>query len=512
MFLDTVRKIRDAALSALPVLVVVVVLYILEKSGLGLTNLGDMSFFLFLISVVIMIFGMYLFTMGADTAMSKMGEYVGASITKKQSVGFLIVILFLFGVFVTVAEPDLGVFAAQVYPDGNQLLIKWLLIISVSVGVGSMLVIGAVRILMQKNLKLWLIAFYGLLFAIACIIDYAKIPMSFDSGGVTTGPITVPFILALGVGIATSRGGKSNSDSFGLVAFCSVGPIITVMIFSLVFKTDSEYVFGGNPVIDDLFSPLLHSFLNSLKDVTLSLVPIIIFFLIYNFLFLKLSKNVLAKIGFGVLFTFLGLVLFLTAVEAGFMPIGTKLGMDLQTNQGLLIGIGAVLGVAAVFAEPAVAVLTSQIESVSDGAVSKTAVVIALAVGNGLAIALSLLRMVTGFSLLYVLVPGYILAFFLTFLVPDIYSAIAFDSGGVVSGPMNSTFILPFAIGACYMFYGETTEKIMTHSFGTIALVALMPLISIQMLGLTATIRSGFRFYVARRRVKTEHDNQIIHF
>ena len=513
MFLDSLKKIRDSFLAALPVLVVVSVLFILEKCNVGVTNLGDMSFFLFLISTGVMVIGMYLFTMGAESSMSKMGEYVGSSLTKRQSIWILVLILFLFGAFVTVAEPDLAVFAAQVFPDANQILVKWLLIISISVGVGSFVVVGALRIIFQKNLKLWLIAFYGLLFAVACIVDYRYVPLSFDSGGVTTGPLTVPFILALGMGIATSRGGKSNSDSFGLVAFASVGPIITVMIFSLIFKSNVVYQFVVPSEVDNLFTPLLKSFLHSLLDVTYSIIPIVLFFLIYNFIFLRLPLKNLARMGIGVLLTYIGLVFFLTAVSSGFMTIGTKLGMDLASNIGLLIGIGAVLGIAAVFAEPAVQVLTSQVEDVSDGAISKSSVMIALAIGNGIAIGLSLLRMTLDFSLLYIVVPGYIIAFLLTFLVPDIYSAIAFDSGGVASGPMNSTFLLPYSIGACYVFYGELApEKIITNSFGTISLVALMPLISIQFLGFSASIRKAFRFYITRRRIRVETDDQIIHF
>lgn len=514
MVIAALKKLKDSLFSVLPVLAVVLLLHFTKVSPFENNEL-----IIFGISVVLVVIGMWLFNIGAESSMHEMGELVGSTVTKRRSIFMLVLIFFLFGIFITIAEPDLSVLAEQV-PG----LPSWVLIVSIGIGVGIFLVIASFRILFQKSLKLWLLAFYGLMFALCCLVDYSYIPLSLDSGGVTTGPITVPFILAVGVGLASSRAGnKSDADSFGLVAFSSIGPILVVLILS-IFLRNSTLVYdvsgfeGSGLAENSIFKPFLHAFTGrdgSLLKVAISLLPVLAFFIVYELLFIKLSLRKLLGLLLGVLFVYVGLVLFLAAVEAGFLPIGQKLGQNLAGKESpiWLILVGAVLGLVAVFAEPAVHVLTNQVEQVSEGAVKKVAVLLCIALGNAVAIAISMLRVFYGFNLFYIVVPGYFLAFFLSFLVPDIYSAIAFDSGGVVSGPMNSTFILPFAIGACYVLNSESAaSKIMTDAFGTIAVVALMPLIMLQALGLTASIKEYNARRVALNRIKEEFDDQIIHF
>ena len=526
MFVASLVKLKESFLSTLPVIAVVLLLNFIPAIGFDLTINQLVAF---IISSVLVILGMWLFNVGAETSMHKMGELVGSSLTKKQSMVLIVIIFFLFGLFITVAEPDLSVLAAQV-PSVPRLL----LIGMIGLGVGIFIVIGALRILFQKSLKVWLLGFYGLMFGMCLLIDKSYIPLSLDSGGVTTGPITVPFILAVGVGIATSRGGnKSTSDSFGLVAFASIGPILMVLILALVFRGNLSYTFEKFPLIDPdasgylgdafdiqkiangfVYSMLPHgSDFGSILSVTISLSPVLLFFIIYELIFIKLPGRTVFSIVFGVIIAYLGLVLFMTAVSTGFMAVGQKLGLELaEGDLWLLLVVAAFLGIAAVFAEPAVHVLTHQMEEVSDGAVNRIFVLIMLALGNGIAIVLSILRIYYGinFELLYIVVPGYILAFALSFAVPDIYTAMAFDSGGVVSGPMNTTFILPFAIGACYSLWGN--DLIMSNAFGTIALVAMMPLIMIQLIGLSASIKIRAQYRLARHRIREEFDDQIIHF
>ena len=525
MFIGSLRKLIESLLSTLPVVVAVLLLNFVPGVGFDLTI---NQLIIFGISALMVVVGMWLFNLGADTSMKKMGELVGSSLTRRQSMFILVLIFFLFGLFITVAEPDLSVLANQV-----PAIPKLLLISAIGVGVGIFVVIGALRILFKKNLKVWLLGFYGLMFALCLLVDHSYIPLSLDSGGVTTGPITVPFILAVGVGIATSRAGnKTTTDSFGLVAFSSIGPILMVLILALCFRGNLTYSFEINQLIDPnssansahfdgmlvgntfLKTLLPHgSEFGSLLSVTVSISPILLFFIIYELIFIKLTFKTMRKIINGVLVAYIGLIMFMTAVEAGFLPIGQKLGLELSKGElWVLLLVGGFLGVAAVFAEPAVHILTDQIEDASDGAVSRTTVILLLAVGNGIAIVLSLLRIYYGedFSILYLVVPGYILAFALSFAVPDIYTAIAFDSGGVVSGPMNTTFILPFAIGACYSIWGN--DLIMTNAFGTIALVALMPLIMIQSIGLSASLKIRAQYRIARNRIREEFDDQIIHF
>lgn len=525
MFLASLIKLKESFLSTLPVLAVVLLLHFIPGVGFDLTI---NQLVVFSISAFLVVIGMWLFNVGAETSMHKMGELVGSSLTKKQNMALLIIIFFLFGVFITLAEPDLTVLAGQVPSIPKELLIGM-----VGLGVGVFVVIGALRILFQKSLKIWLLGFYGLMFALCLLIDRSYIPLSLDSGGVTTGPITVPFILAVGVGIATSRAGnKSTSDSFGLVAFASIGPILMVLILALIFRGNLSYTFEMSPLIDptaegyveefnllSIWNGFVYAMLphgneyGSILSVSISLSPVLLFFIIYELIFIKLPARKVWSIVFGVVVAYLGLVLFMTAVSAGFLPIGQKLGLELaQGELWMLVLVGAFLGIAAVFAEPAVHVLTNQMEEISDGAVNRVTVLLALALGNGIAITLSVLRIYFGieFSLLYIVVPGYVLAFALSFAVPDIYTAMAFDSGGVVSGPMNTTFILPFAIGACFSMHGN--DLIMTNAFGTIAVVAMMPLIMIQLIGLSATIKTRAQYRIARNRIREEFDDQIIHF
>ena len=516
--LEILKKLKTSFLAVLPVVTVVLVLHFTKASVFTGSELV-----VFLISSTFVIIGMCLFNIGAESSMQKMGQFIGSTVTKKRSIGFLILVFFLFGLFITIAEPDLAVLAQQATKDAGSQIV---LMVFVGIGVGVFLVIGALRILFQRPLKIWLLAFYGLMFALCCLIDqghYALIPLSLDSGGVTTGPITVPFILSLGLGIASSRAGnKQDEDSFGLVAFCSIGPILVVLILSMLLRNFSttydvgvlEKSFIGSNVVDPFITNLV-GLNGSLFKVTISLLPILIFFLVYNFLYIKLPRRKLGGLMLGVLFVYVGLILFLTAVEAGFLPIGQKLGINVaKTNINVLVLVGAVLGLTAVLAEPAVHVLTNQIETISEGSVNRYAVFVAIAAGNALAIALAMLRVKFGFNLFYIIVPGYTLAFFISFLVPDIYSAISFDAGGVVSGPMNSTFILPFAIGACYAINGSeiASNAIMTDAFGTIGIVALMPLLMIQIIGLSGTIRIASERKIARRRTTATYDNQIIHF
>lgn len=514
MRIDNLKKLGTAFFSALPVIVTVLVLYFAK-----ILTIEGSEMIVFAISTVLVVLGMFLFNAGAEQSLSKMGAIVGSSVTKKGKIIYLVIIFFLFGLFITLAEPDLTVLADQVNIN------TYVLIISIGIGVGIFCVIGAIRILMQKSLKVWLLAFYGMMFALACIVPNSLIPLSFDSGGVTTGPITVPFILALGVGLAATRGGRNSSaDSFGLVAFSSIGPIITVMILSIIIRSSSPYEVQATESVN-----VWESFRNvwlprtivvgdqkvfsmgTMLHVLISFLPIVVFFFVYEMIFVKLPKKNLSRLMIGSINVFAGLVFFMTAVNAGFMPIGRLLGEQIADKAWLLVLVGSFLGLGAALAEPAVHVLTDQIETISDGTISKYSVLLALVIGNGIAIALAMLRiLVPGVELLYILVPGYIFVFLLSFAVPNMYTGIAFDSGGVISGPMNTTFILPFAISACVALNGS--EKVMTTAFGTVALVALMPLASIQLLGLIAEIKKHRRMRFARDRIREEFDEQIIHF
>ena len=495
-------KIKEALFSVLPVTLIVILL--------DFTPLVDLSFreiIIFTVSALFLILGIGFFTLGADVAMTPMGEHVGVGLTKTKNLKLLLITCFALGVLITIAEPDLTVLADQV---GSKLII-----IFVGLGVGLFLILSVLKIGFKVDLGGMLVYFYMVLFALALVIvtvnaeNLVMLPLSFDSGGVTTGPITVPFIMALGVGIATTIGGKNASEnSFGLVAMCSVGPILAVLLLSLISGGDvSAPAVDSYAFADDILGAVWHTLVSTAKDVLLALGLVVAVFFVINFIFLQLPKTRLLQISVGVVITYVGLVVFLTSVHVGFMPVGFKMGKELASSSHPALIIAAfVLGLVVVLAEPAVHVLNKQVEEITDGTVSKRAMLIALSVGVGLSICLSVVRIIFGFSVLYYLIPGYLISLGLSFFVPKIYTAIAFDSGGVASGPLTSTFILPFAIGACVAMGGN----ILSDAFGIVAMVAMTPLITIQMLGFTAISKKRFGEKLAMRRILDEDDDHII--
>jgi hypothetical protein len=500
-------KLKESAISVFPVTLIV---FLLNLSPL--VNFSWDELLIFLASAAVLIVGMGFFNLGADIAMTPMGEQVGSGLSKSRNIGLLLAVCFVMGVFITVAEPDLTVLAEQV----SEVMNGSLLVVTVGLGVGLFLVLAILKILFKKPLSSLLMFFYMLLFALAAIIavreNAAFLPLGFDSGGVTTGPITVPFIMALGVGVATTLGGKdAGENSFGLVAMCSIGPILAVMALGLSVKGEITYQLPDYSMGAHLGDAFLSTVLGVVEEVALALGLVVVFFLLIQIIFLKLPARRLIPIAIGIGYTFLGLVLFLSSVTVGFMPIGFKMGNQLASgNPWLLVAMGFVLGLVVVLAEPAVHVLNKQVEGITNGSVSKKSMMIALSAGVGISIALSMVRIIFDFSILYYLVPGYFLSLGLSFFVPKLYTAIAFDSGGVASGPLTSTFILPFAIGACVSVQG--VNSVMADAFGIVAMVAMTPLITIQLLGFRAIVASKVREEIAMRRILDADDEQIIQF
>ena len=500
-------KILEALVSALPITAIVYILSLTPLFSLSVTELVT-----FTVGAVMLVLGIGLFSMGADLAMTPMGTHVGAGLSRQRKLGLLLGVCFVLGMLITIAEPDLQVLANQVSAVMNGTL----LIYTVGLGVGAFLVVAIMKIVFQKSLSHILMLFYMLLFALALLLvvngNEPLLPMAFDSGGVTTGPITVPFIMALGVGISNVLGDRrSKENSFGLVALCSVGPILAVLVLGIFSRNDLTYAVPDYTVSEDILHSYLHTMGHTCKEVALALGLIVVFFLICQVLFLKLSSRQLARIAVGVVFTYIGLVIFLTGVNVGFMPIGYKLGQELSAlNDTFLILFGIVTGVLVVLAEPAIHVLNAQVEDVTGGLVSKRSMMLGLCIGVGAAIGLSMVRIVYDFSLVYYIIPGYFISLALSLFVPPVYSAIAFDSGGVASGPMTSGFILPFAVGACVSLQGS--EAVLRDAFGVVALVAMAPLITIQLLGFRGIIAERRAEKRAMKRILDADDQQIINF
>lgn len=500
-------KIREALISVLPVAIIVLILYFTP-----FVNLTPNELLVFIVTTLLLILGIALFNLGSDLAMIPMGRSIGSGLIKRKNIGLLVAVFFLFGVFITIAEPDTAVLAELV----RAVIDKTFLVIMIGVGLGLFLVVGLFKMVFKRPFSMIITFFYLMMFAFVALVlvngDASFLPLSFDSGGVTTGLITVPFVMALGVGVSMTIGGRNaEENSFGLIAFSLVGPVLIVLLIGAFIKDPIPYELADYSIASNWGQNLLENLWRTAKESLLALVLIAACFFIINFAFLKIAKDKIIRIIIGIVYTFIGLVLFLTAINVGYLPIGNKLGMDLA-NQGsaFLIICGFIIGFAVVLAEPAVHVLNQQVEEITNGRISKLEMMMGLSIGIGLSVGLSMLRIAFDFSILYYIIPGYILALALSFFVPPIYTSIAFDSGAVASGPLSVCFILPLAIGACVVLQGEA--KVMSDAFGIVAMVAMTPPITIQLLGFRSVLATKVRERLSLRRVLSADDKQIIKF
>lgn len=476
------EKIRESAVSVLPIVVIVLLLC------LTVAPVSADLLLCFLIGALFVTAGMGLFSLGAEASMTPIGNRIGTALTKTRNLPLILVVSFMLGFAVTIAEPDLQVLAETVPHINNTVLL-----VTVGLGVGFFLAVCMLRIVTGVHLRWLLIAFYGIVFLLAAFAAPDFLSVAFDSGGVTTGPMTVPFILALGVGVSYIRSdARAEADSFGLVALCSIGPILAVLILSFFYTESSgtqELVTAAFPDTAAIGAAYLQGLPKYLGEMAVALLPIVGIFIIFQLLTLRMPRRNLLKILIGILYTYIGLVLFLTGVNVGFSALGRVLGAELAAGwtRWLLIPLSMLLGWFIISAEPAVAVLEAQIEEVSAGTIPGSAIKTSLSIAIALAMGLSMLRVLTGISIMWFLVPGYLIALGLSFFVPDLYTAIAFDSGGVASGPMTATFMLQFMIGASSVMGGNP----LSDAFGVVAMVAMMPLISIQMVGVIYNRRSA---------------------
>ncbi|MDY0210079.1 MAG: DUF1538 domain-containing protein [Acholeplasma sp.] len=481
-----VNKIKESLIAVLPVSIVILVL----MPFVGVQSKDVLNFF---IGIVFLVIGLALFQIGSIASMVSIAEDIGIFIIRKRNIVIFVLVAFVVGFMITVAEPALWVLADQF----KSVISQPVLILSVSLGVGIFVIIALMRILFQFKLRTLFLISYGILFIIALIVSRIRpefVPIAFDSGGVTTGPMAVPFIMSLGFGISHARGDKaSDQDSFGLIGIASIGPIMSVLILGL-FVTPSI-------PISDTSTTFIGYLIMNLIQMAIAILPFIGFFFVFQLVAFKFSKKKVYKILIAFGYTYFGLVLFLTGANAGFVNIGTYIGRYFgQEAMWLLIPMGMVFGLLVVPAEPSVIALNRQVEEISAGAISSRFMMIALSIGVSLAIGLALLRVVTGLSIWWILLPGYVITILLTFITPSIFSSIAFDSGGAVSGAMTSAFLMPFALGASDVI---ESSNVLLDAFGLVAFVAMAPLITIQVLGLIASRKR-------KRIISAETDDEII--
>ena len=477
-----IEKTQESINSILPITIIVAAvcfLFVPIPSGLMLA---------FLLGAVHMIIGMGLFSVGADLSMSKIGGHIGSAMTASRKLWLILLTSFLLGTAITLAEPDLQVLASNVPGISNPVLL-----LTVGMGVGLFLALAMLHILFAISLRTMLLVLYGIVFLLAFFLKPDMLPLSFDAGGVTTGPMTVPFIMALGVGVSSIRSDeRAKEDSFGLVALCSVGPVIAVMLLSLIFKPENREAalapLPGFLVTTDIGSGYIKAFPVHLWETALALLPIFAFFLLFQFVSLRLRRKPFTQILVGIVYTYAGLVLFLTGVNVGFSPLGEKLGgmIAISRWRWMMIPLSMLMGWYIIQAEPAVHVLTRQVEELTAGAVSEKAMEWSLSLAVAAGNALAMVRVLTGIPILYFLIPGYAAALALSFFVPPTFTGIAFDSGGVASGPLTATFMLLFAMGASRTLGGN----VMADAFGLVCMVAMMPLITVQGMGAVFVIKS----------------------
>ena len=498
---------RKSLISVLPIYALVMLLVIFRI--IEFTGYEILSFSL---ATIIVIIGIGLFNYGSEHAMTPIGKKVGKGLTKQGKVIILLLVVFLFGFLITVAEPDLTVLASQTKSIFNNVL----LIVSVGLSVGFFLVIAILKIIKKINLIRILSLLYMLAFSIVALLAFqgkeALVALAFDSGGVTTGPMTVPFLMALGAGVANILSQKSEKDaSFGFIAFSSIGPVLIVLILTLFSRKEMVYELNDYAIPNNFFLSYLKCFAEKLKDVGISIGLLFLCFIVVDRILLHSSKKQIILLVKGLIIAYLGLVLFLSAVDNTYMSIGYKIGNLLsKSNTFVLIIIAFVIGALTVLAEPAIKILVLQVEEMTNGLIKKRSMLITLAIGVGIAISLAMIRIAFKISILYIIIPGYILCFILAFFVPKIYTAIAFDAGGVASGPLTSSFILPIAIGVCSNLNGS--ESILNYGFGVVSLVALSPLLSIEILGALSVFKEKRRIKKAVKQVLLEDDKKIIRF
>lgn len=469
------EKIDESINAVVPITVIVLLLSIF------IVPMETGTIAMFLVGAFMLIIGMAFFQLGAEMSMTPLGEGVGSQIMKTRRLSILVLVCFVMGVIITIAEPDLQVLANQVPSIPNETLI-W----TVALGVGAFLVVAVLRILFKLRLSLLLFILYIAVFLLSFVAPSDFISVAFDSGGVTTGPMTVPFIMAIGVGLSSTRSDKNgSSDSFGLVSLCSIGPIAMVLLLGIFYHpTGASYNATDIPdvvTMQDVMREFVHMLPDYAKEVFSSILPVLVVFLLFQLTTRRYHKNQTIKMLMGFLYTIIGLVLFLTGVNVGFAPVGSLLGSSLASRswKWALVPIGALIGYYIVKAEPAVQVLNKQVEDITNGSISRSAMNTCLSIGVASSVALAMVRVLTGLNIYFLLIPGYIIALVLTKFVPKVFVGIAFDSGGVASGPMTSTFLLPLAMGACTAVGGN----VVTDAFGVVAMVAMAPLIAIQIMG-----------------------------
>ena len=498
MWKNFLAKIKESFFSVFPITAIIIVLIL----ALGNTTFSEII--ILLISAFLLILGISLFSLGADNSMIELGQSVGSTLSKSRKMWLMVLLSFIIGFIITFAEPDLMVLAIKV-ADKSSLNSVWIFISTVSLGVGLFLMLAILKLVLRWKLSIIMTIAYGAILILAFFVPSEFVPIAFDSGSVTTGPISVPFLLSFGLGLSAVRSGKNEDDSFGLIALCSAGPILAVMLMSLFLTGGSGA--GNSLSIEALsFSQFPTAISKYVLDVALVILPIVLCYVAFQIFAFKFPKQKVVKTVIGFLMTYLGIVLFLTGVECGYANLGLKIGKmigDLEFSW-IALPIGFMLGAFAIMAEPALHVLKKQVENITSGVIKQKVIVTTISIGVAFSVVMAVCQNLYDFNLLYIIVPVYVVCLLLSFFNTKLFTAVAFDSGGVATGAMAVSFTLPFVMGL---------STGISQGFGTIALIAVFPILTMQLLGAVYKIvllkrQGAFRI----RQLKGNNEFDLIEF
>lgn len=487
--MKTLRTLKEVFLSSLPLAIIIIVICVFVAP---LENPSD--YIKLIAGYAGVVFGQTFFLVGLDSSILPVGKLVGSSLAKFNKGIFVILFGILFGILATVAEPALAVLARQTHMIMNgvhETVFVWIL----STGVGIFVGLALYRVVKDMNIKIVFAVLYALVFLIVIFVPKEFVALAFDGSGATTGDISVPFILALGMGIsATMSKHKTNDDTFGIIGIASVGPILAVFIYGIITKLSN----GGEIPPAGVYDPsaaesFLSITLSNVKGVALALIPIVIVFLPFQLFIVKLPKRQFTRIILGIAPVYIGLLIFLSGIDYGFAFAGKYIGeifLDASRPEWfkwLLLPLGFVLGVAITLSEPAVTVLGEQLEEITNGHIKKLTIRITLALGIGFASLLSMAKILTQINILWFLVPLYALALLMMLFTSSLFVGLAFDSGGVTGGALTSAFLTPLTLGtaqAVASTAGSKAQSVLTNGFGIIAFISVTPLIAVQALGI----------------------------
>ena len=462
------KKFKEAILCMSPIMIVVMFLM------LFIPGIKIELFIRFIISTLLIAVGEVFFLTGIENSIMPMGELVGNSASTLKHTFILIFFSFIFGLFATIAEPDVQVLGSEALVLGIPVT-KTVFMFIIGAGVGLFVALALFRILKSIQFKTLVLVILFICFSICAFVPDSLIALAFDAGGATTGIVTSPFLLAISAGITRGKSVKSHSDNFGVIGLASLGPILAMLVLSL-FATGS----GSVTVDEESLSLLLDTLLSSM----VAIVPLVGVFFLFDILFIKLPRQKKLALLFGAFVTFSGLYMFLFGINYGFLEMGEELGLVLSNkSQIFFIIICLIIGFFICYSEPAVRVLSVQVEDITEGNISRKGVMIAIAIAVMLAVILSALKIIFNINTFVILISGYSLICVLMLFTPKTFSAVAFDSGGVASGPMTSAFILPLMIGFARGL-GDAGE-----GFGMVALVSMMPILVVQVLGIIYVIK-----------------------